>query len=201
MKIYGGVGSPFARRVRFLLHELNLPFEAVDTLTEAGQVEMRRINPVWKVPCVEIDGEILWDSQIIIDYLTEKYRGHPKLLRVPEDSELWRERKILNAVNAGVEASVNLGYMLIDGVETDGLPYLVKQRTRIHSILSWLKKELRQNYFTEQHSIGMAELALYCFIDYLRARKIYPVHEDSLLQEYLDFHVTHPGFIATKLPN
>jgi glutathione S-transferase len=188
------------RRVRFLCHELGQEFELIDSLTEAGQSAMRQKNPIWKVPCVEVDGLVIWDSHTIIDYLTEKYRGQPKLLRRPEGKEYWRERNLVTAVDGCAESAINVFYLKKDGVAVLEVAYLKKQMARVESILTWLKSQLRGYYFTAEERIGLSELSFYCTLDWLRFREMYPVSDDPVLKGYLEYHSTHPGFVVTKLP-
>lgn len=198
--LYGSITSPFVRRLRFLLHELGLPFELVDSLTDAGQSAMRTKNPIWKVPCVEIDGQVLWDSHTIIEFLSEKHAGNPGLLRNPQGAEKWREKNLVTAADGCVESAINVFYLRKDGVEVDKVAYLVKQRARVESILTWLKTQLKDNYFTAEKKIGLSELTLYCILDWLRFREMYPVLQDPALKAYMDFHSKYPAFEATKPP-
>lgn len=200
IKLYGSITSPFVRRVRFLLHELSIPFELIDTLADAGQAEMRTKNPIWKVPCVEIDDQILWDSHTIIEYLTDTHKGNTKLLRAPQGAERWREKNLVTAADGCVESAINVFYLRKDGVEVDKVAYLVKQRARVESILTWLKTQLKENYFTAEKKLGLSELTLYCILDWLRFREMYPVLSDPALKAYMEFHAGHPGLVATKLP-
>jgi glutathione S-transferase len=200
MKLYGSITSPFVRRVRFLLHELGIPFELIDTLADAGQAEMRTKNPIWKVPCVEIDGQILWDSHTIIEYLTDTHKGNAKLLRAPQGAERWREKNLVTAADGCVESAINVFYLRKDGVEVDKVAYLIKQRARVESILTWLKTQLKDNYFTTEKKLGLSELTLYCILDWLRFREMYPVLNDPALKAYMDFHASHPSLVATRLP-
>lgn len=198
--LYGSVTSPFVRRLRFLCHELGIAFDLVDTLADAGQSAMRTKNPIWKVPCVEIDGQILWDSHTIIEYLSEKHAGNPKLLRNPQGAEKWREKNLVTAADGCVESAINVFYLRKDGVKVEEVAYLVKQRARVESILTWLKTQLKDNYFTAEKKIGLSELTLYCILDWLRFREMYPVLQDPALKAYLDFHASHPSIAATKPP-
>lgn len=200
MKLYGSITSPFVRRVRYLCHEVGQPFELIDSLTEMGQSAMREKNPIWKVPCVEIDGLVIWDSHTIMEYLTEKFAENANVLRKPVGDERWRERNLVTAADGCVESAINVFYLKKDGVAVSEVNYLVKQRARVESILTWLKSELNDNYFTSERKVGLSELTLYCILDWLRFREMYPVNEDAVLQAYLDFHGNAEGFQATKLP-
>jgi glutathione S-transferase len=212
MKLYGSITSPFVRRVRYLCHELGQSFELVDSLTEMGQSAMREKNPIWKVPCAEIDGLVIWDSHTIIDYLTEKYGStrpdgllttgadNPNGLRKPTGVEKWRERNLVTAADGCVESAINVFYLRKDGVAVENVAYLVKQRARVESILTWLKSQLMGYYFTADPKIGLSELTLYCILDWLRFREMYPVNDDGVLRAFMEFHGTGPGFVATRLP-
>jgi glutathione S-transferase len=47
MNLYGTTTSPYVRRVRFVLEDLELPYTLVDVFTDAGQAELRARNPLW----------------------------------------------------------------------------------------------------------------------------------------------------------
>lgn len=198
--LYGSITSPFVRRVRFFCNEVGEKYEMVDTATDSGQAEMRTKNPIWKVPCVEVDGLVLWDSHTILEYLTEKHAGNPKLLRRATGAEVWREKNLVTAADGCVESAVNLFYLRKDGVDDTKVAYLVKQNARIASVLAWLKTQLKDNYFTPEKKIGLPELILFCNLDWMRLRNLYPVLEDATLKAFLDHHKTHPSFVATPLP-
>jgi len=200
MKLYGSITSPFVRRVRYTALELGQPFELIDSLTDAGQIEVRKRNPIWKVPCVEIDELLIWDSHTIVDYLHAKFPHHPHALRKPMGTEIWRERNLVTAADGCVESAINVFYLRKDGVAVDEVPYLKKQQDRVQSILTWLKSQLHHNYFTHEKKMGLSELTFYCILDWLRFREQYPVLQDEILKSYLDFHSTNKNLIATKLP-
>ena len=200
MKLYGSITSPFVRRVRYTALELGHSFELIDSLTDAGQVEVRKRNPIWKVPCVEIDELLIWDSHTIIDYLHSKYPNHPHALRQPTGLEIWRERNLVTAADGCVESAINVFYLRKEGVQVNEVPYLKKQQDRVKSILTWLKSQLHGNYFTTEKKLGLSELTFYCILDWLRFREQYAVLEDETLKGFLDFHSLNKSLVATKLP-
>src|SRR6218665_1879428 len=95
MKLYGSPVSPFARRIRFLLSELNLQYEWINTTEEENQTTLRSKNPIWKIPYMENEDVRLWDSHAILEYLTERY-GRAGL-RSPNSGERWKESNLLYA--------------------------------------------------------------------------------------------------------
>lgn len=78
MKLYGHPWSSNARRVQMLCEELKIPYtyEAVD-LKQGQQYtpEFQKLNPNSKVPVIDDDGFVLWESQAILRYLADKHQA------------------------------------------------------------------------------------------------------------------------------
>jgi glutathione S-transferase len=69
MKLYGNAASPFARKALIIAHELGLKLEVVKTIP-AGNEEFRKVNPLGKIPALQLDdGSVLIDSPVICEYL------------------------------------------------------------------------------------------------------------------------------------
>lgn len=72
MILIGYWESPFARRVGVTLKLLGIPFEHRGWGSATHGAELRRINPVGRVPALILaDEEVLIDSAMILDYLDE----------------------------------------------------------------------------------------------------------------------------------
>lgn len=64
--------SPFTRRVAVSLHLMEMPFERRELATATQADEIRKINPLGRVPALVLDdGEVLIDSVAILDHLDE----------------------------------------------------------------------------------------------------------------------------------
>ncbi|WP_439140875.1 glutathione S-transferase family protein [Planktotalea sp.] len=75
MKIYNGNFSANALRVRAVALELGLDFETVEINVMGGENKSEdylSINPNGKVPALEDDGFIIWESRAITTYLAGK---------------------------------------------------------------------------------------------------------------------------------
>ncbi len=96
IKLYSAKGCPFARRTRLVLHEKGTEFEAheVDFRNKKSE-EFLEASPTGKVPVVVADGDSLYESNIVNQYLDEVYEK-PKLM--PEDpkarayARIWMAR-------------------------------------------------------------------------------------------------------------
>ena len=95
IKLYDAVPSSNSDRVKIALHEKGLPYERV-TLSLADKDQKRpeflRLNPYGKVPVIDDDGQILFESCIINEYLDEKYPS-PSLM--PKDPYLRGRGRVL----------------------------------------------------------------------------------------------------------
>jgi glutathione S-transferase len=166
MKLYGTTTSPFVRRVRVVAREVGETIDMIDTATEAGLVKLREVSPIRKVPvAVTSDGATIYDSRAIIDYLTLA-RGYGALAST---RDRWTEGNLVNAIDAALDAVIQLFYLRRDGVAIDGTPYAIRQIDRADAIFAWLGT---QNLSTER--FGVPEISLICALDWMDFRKTYP---------------------------
>ncbi len=71
MKLFYSPASPFARKCRVIVHELGLKLEEI-SVNPIGNEELRRVNPLGKVPALVLDdGSALIDSAVICEYLND----------------------------------------------------------------------------------------------------------------------------------
>ena len=62
-------------RSLWLLHELGVPFELVDWPFDKSlrSPEFRALNPAGRVPALEIEGETLWETGAIAEFLCDRF--------------------------------------------------------------------------------------------------------------------------------
>jgi len=82
IKLYSAKGCPFARRTRVVLHEKGADFEAHEVDLRNRSEEFLRASPTGKVPVIVVDGDSLYESNVVNQFLDEVFE-QPKLL--PED--------------------------------------------------------------------------------------------------------------------
>ena len=95
IKLYDFASSPNCQRVKVVLAEKKLPFEAIPIDLRKGdqkKPDFLKLNPHGKVPVI-IDGEtVLFESCIINEYLEEKYPEPPLM---PKDHAKRAKVRIL----------------------------------------------------------------------------------------------------------
>lgn len=93
--LYDADRCPYCARVRIVLSEKELEWEAVAIDLDDRPAWLNEKNPLGKVPVLEEDGLVLPESAVIIQYLDERYPEPP--LRPVDAAEralaqLWIER-------------------------------------------------------------------------------------------------------------
>ena len=97
LKIWGRVNSVNVKKVLWCLGELKLPFQRIEAGMEHGVVgtpEYQAMNPNARVPTIDDDGFVLWESNTIVRYLALKYALGtlcPEDPRQRADSDRWMD--------------------------------------------------------------------------------------------------------------
>lgn len=194
MQLYGTTTSPFVRRVRVVAAELGEPVELVDTATDAGQVVLREVSPIRKVPAARVEGKLLYDSHVIIDWLTLT-RGWGSLAP-PRDR--WHEHNLVNATDAALDSVIQLFYLRRDGVAIDGTPYAQRQLDRADAIFTWLATQLATDGRSFTGEFGLPELALISTLDWMDFRKTYPTERASAVESVRAAWRDRPSLVETR---
>jgi glutathione S-transferase len=86
-RVVWGAGTPRTMRAHWMLHELELPYEARRVGSRTGETntpEFNQLNPSEKIPVLQ-DGElVLSESAAIVNYLAQAY-GAGKNMRPPAE--------------------------------------------------------------------------------------------------------------------
>ena len=97
LKIWGRVNSTNGKKVLWCAGELGIDFERVDAggpFGVVGEPAYPALNPNGKVPAIEDDGFLLWESNAIVRYLAAKHDTgglYPADLKVRADAERWMD--------------------------------------------------------------------------------------------------------------
>jgi len=97
LKIWGRTNSINAQKVLWALNELKVPYERIDAGMQFGVVNepfYRRMNPNGRVPTIDDDGFVLWESNAIVRYLSAKHGAGtlwPSDPKQRADSDRWMD--------------------------------------------------------------------------------------------------------------
>jgi glutathione S-transferase len=168
MKLYTNPASPFARKVRIIIRELDLTrlVEEINVNPVASE-ELRRVNPLGKIPVLVLkDGSTLIDSPVICEYLNDLGGG-----KFFPGTSIWRETSLrwrsltLQALGDGIcDAAVARIY---EGRR----PPELQSEAMVHKHLAAVTRSLdilERAKFAEDPTIG--EIAVGCALGYLDFR-------------------------------
>jgi glutathione S-transferase len=97
LQVWGRVNSINVQKVLWVLEELKVPYERVDAGMAFGVVNeafYKKMNPNARVPTIDDDGFVLWESNVIVRYLAAKHGAgalYPSELRARAESERWMD--------------------------------------------------------------------------------------------------------------
>ena len=78
-KLYNTQRCPYARRTRIVLREKGIDFEVHEVDLENKSEEFLKASPTGKVPVIVVDGDSIYESNVVNQYIDE-VTGEPKLM-------------------------------------------------------------------------------------------------------------------------
>lgn len=206
MKLYGHDTSPYVRRVRVLLAEKGLPFSRDSDSWNKPDAAVLKLNPMLRVPALVDGDQALLDSKVIAAYIYERHpqpppappAGHP-----PLQPTLWHpehrydDENTLLAIDAAVDSAINLFLLELDGVATERSPYLLRQRERIASCLTWVDSRLTGGTTFHAGVFAATDIALMCALQWMEFRRRYPVENHPNLVRFVAANASRPSLDAT----
>ncbi|MBL6938618.1 MAG: glutathione S-transferase [Alphaproteobacteria bacterium] len=166
MKLYSNPASPFARKCRIILHELDIKTEIVNVNARDDE-SLRKINPLKKIPALALDdGSVLFDSRVICEYLNHVGNGRffPGMSIFSVHSGRWKALTLQALADGIMDAAVACRYEQVQPDEKRNLDFINRYRLTISASLDALEKIK----FAETPTIG--EIASGCALGYLDFR-------------------------------
>lgn len=197
MKVYGTYPSHFTRKVRIVLQELQIPYE-FSVLTDLMAVQPKQFanNPLLQLPTLEDGTRTLIESDLICEYLIEKYgRGQ---LRVYPEGDIVEHKQRLAIMNGGMDSGVKIIRGQRNGISPD-YPFFQQEQAALVASLAWLEKDLgQQKFYGKSNELSLLELNLFCFLEWALFRKMVPSLEQyPNLLAFLRYHEKRPSFVKT----
>lgn len=129
MKLIASKTSPFARKVRIVLAEKNLPFDFIVDVPWDADTEVPKFNPLGKVPVLVRDGgDTLYDSRVIVEYL-EQVKPWPMLI----------------PVESGAMIEVKKWEALADGIgDAAAAIFIERKRPEVQQSADWIARQRRK---------------------------------------------------------
>lgn len=169
-------GSPFARAVRVVLQELGLDYERrLQTGRETAE-DRARSTPTLQVPTYWDGDRVLWDSEVICDYLLATYprvddRDPPLAQGLWRPDHRWEDLSVLGTIrNLGV-AVTTVSQLTWTSVTPGRNAHAARCADRVPHILGWLEGRLVGDGFLPG-SLSLQDIFLACLLRFVQARPL-----------------------------
>ncbi|MDP2713194.1 glutathione S-transferase family protein [Rheinheimera sp.] len=177
MKLYGSQTSPYVRRIRLVLAATPHEFINLNIFAGTDRETLAAINPALRIPMLDDDGQLVFDSGVIYRYLAPKL-GLAALS--------WYQENQLTVINAVNDSLVMLLQCSRSGFDTnDDKLFFNLQRERVATSLFVLEQQAANGEFANWDYVAMA---LYSLVDW------------TLFRELLEFD-DYPALLAFVAQN
>jgi glutathione S-transferase len=177
MRLYHHPISSNARRVLLTVAHLGIELEEVriNLMSEEDRRRLQEINPNSKIPVLEDDGLLLWESAAIMQYLVEKTGGdslYPVELKARADVNRWMFWGCQHFSPAiSVFCWENLWKKMVTGAEPDPAE-LARGAVELEQFATVLDNHLASRDWVSGHALTLADFALAAPLMYLEKGKL-----------------------------
>lgn len=195
MVLYSGTTCPFSQRCRFVLFEKGMDFEIRDIDLYNKPEDIDVMNPYGQVPILVERDLILYESNIINEYIDERF-PHPQLM--PADP-VMRARTRLFLYNFEKELFAHVSVLEsrrdVPSVDTD------RARTSIRDRLSQLAPMLLKNKYMLGDEFSMLDVAVAPLLWRLDHYGIELPKNAAPIQKYAERIFSRPAYIEALTPS
>ena len=156
MVLYSGTTCPFSQRCRFVLFEKGMDFEIRDVDLYNKPEDISIMNPYGQVPILVERDLILYESNIINEYIDERF-PHPQLM--PADP-VMRARARLFLFNFERELFVHVQQLERRDQARDASKTMDKARAQIRDRLTQLTPIFIKNKYMLGEDFSMLDVAI-----------------------------------------
>jgi glutathione S-transferase len=176
LKIYGADLSSPSNKIRFTANYLNIPYEYTRVSLRDGEHRKEwflKLTPVGKIPVIDDDGFVLFESGAIIKYLAGKNNSdlYPADVKRRALIDQWMDFSILHVGNALSQVTYNRIFVSFAGGMADvkaveqNLAFLVR-------FLPVLDQQLGNHQYLAGKELSLADLSLVAALDPAEASQI-----------------------------
>ena len=192
MTLYSGTTDPYSHRCRFVLFEKGMDFQVIDVDVFNKPEDLAVMNPYNKVPVLVERDLILYEANIINEYIDERF-PHPQLM--PPDP-VMRARARLFLFRFEQEL-----YSQVDLIERGVVKSADKARAVIRDNLTQLSQILAHQKFLMGDELSMLDVAIAPLLWRLELYGIRMGKDAAPLMKYAERLFSRQGFIDALTPS
>jgi stringent starvation protein A len=197
MVLYSGTTCPFSQRCRFVLFEKGMDFEIRDVDLYNKPEDISIMNPYGQVPILVERDLILYESNIINEYIDERF-PHPQLM--PADP-VMRARARLFLFNFERELFIHVQQLERRDHNRDSGRLMEKARQQIRDRLTQLTPIFMKNKFMLGDDFSMLDVAIAPLLWRLDHYAIEMPKTAAPLMKYAERIFSRPAYIEALTPS
>lgn len=198
MRLIGSKASPFVRKVRVILAERGIAHDFAPENPWAADTPVARLNPLVKVPTLELDGgECLYDSAVIAEYLDATSGGG----LVPQDARGRARVKCLEALGDGIaDAGILARLERQRDASRQDAAWIERQLAKVDAGIDAVAHALGTRAYLGGEAMNLADIACGCALLWAEFRmpELAWRTRHASLGRWAGALETRPSFAATK---
>jgi RNA polymerase-associated protein len=191
MTLYSGTTDPYSHRCRFVLFEKGMDFQIIDVDVYGKQEDVAAMNPYNKVPVLVERDLILYEANIINEYIDERF-PHPQLMP-PDPVMRARARLFLHRFEQDL-------FCHIDAVEHGQQKVAEKARQAIRDNLTQIAPVFTKQKFMLGDEFSMLDVAIAPLLWRMELYGIQMGKDAAPLMKYAERLFSRPAYIEAMTP-
>jgi RNA polymerase-associated protein len=191
MTLYSGSTDPFSQRCRFVLHEKGMDFQIIDVDLDKKAEDLAVINPYNGVPVLIERDLVLYESNIINEYIDERF-PHPQLMP-PDPLMRARARLFLSRFEKEI-------FVHVETIEAGDQRKLEKARNAIRDRLTEMSAILNKQKYLLNDEFSMLDVAIAPLLWRLSYYQIDLPKVAAPMLKYAERLFSRQGFIDALTP-
>lgn len=191
MTLYSGTTDPYSHRCRFVLFEKGMDFQIIDVDVYGKQEDVAAMNPYNKVPVLVERDLILYEANIINEYIDERF-PHPQLMP-PDPVMRARARLFLHRFEQDL-------FCHIEAVEHGPQKVADKARQAIRDNLTQISPVFTKQKFMLGDEFSMLDVAIAPMLWRLELYGIQMGKDAAPLMKYAERLFSRPAYIEAMTP-
>lgn len=169
MKLFASLTSPYARKVRIVLHEKKIECPLTIDNPWSTDAVVSQFNPLGKVPVMVLDdGSALFDSRVIVEYLDHV---SPVARLIPAEHRQAVQVKRWEALADGIcDAAVAIVVERRRDTTQQDPEWMQRQQGKVDAGLRLLSDDLNHRAWCNGESYSLADIAVGVCLGYLDFR-------------------------------
>ena len=191
MTLYSGTTDPFSQRCRFVLFEKGMDFQIIDVDMFNKPEDLAVINPYNKVPVLVERDLVLYEANIINEYIDERF-PHPQLM--PADPAMRARARLF------LHRFENELFCHIDAIEHGQQKVADKARQTVRDNLMQIAVLFAKQKYMLGDEFSMLDVAIAPLLWRLDHYGIQLGKEAAPLMKYAERLFSRPAYIEAMTP-